>query len=110
MFSLIISIFFIAIILMFIKTRALNFKYSIFWLMFGLIMVVLSLNRGVTIAIANFVKVSSDSNFLIMMVIIFVLISVLYIMVAISQLQKKITRLVQEVAVIKSIQEKGDSK
>lgn len=108
--SFILSIAFIAIILMFVKMRVLDFKYSVLWILSGIVMVVLSLNRKLTMNISHLLKISYPSRLLLFFVFIFVLFSMFFITVVISRMQKKITRLVQEVAVMRSIQDKGDIK
>ena len=108
--SLILSVAFIIIILMFVKIRAIDFKYSIFWMAAGIIMMVLSLDRGLTGSIAHFMRILYPAKFLVFMIFVFILLSMFYITIVISRMQKKITRLVQEIAVMRCIQDKGETK
>lgn len=110
-YCLILSILFLAGTLYFIKKRILDFKYSIFWILISLLLIVLSINVNLTQYMAEIFGIYYAPAFLFVTGIIFVLILIFYLTLVISRMQKRITLLTQEIGIIKScIDESEDNK
>lgn len=110
-YCLILSILFLAGTLYFIKKRILDFKYSIFWILISLLLIILSINVNLTQYMAGIFGIYYAPAFLFVTGIIFVLILIFYLTLVISRMQKRITLLTQEIGIIKScIDESEDNK
>lgn len=108
-YCLLLSILFLIGTLYFVKKRMLDFKYSIFWISISLILIIFSLNIGLTESIARKVGISYAPAFLFVTGIIFVLILIFYLNLVISKMQSKITRLTQEIGIIKSCSNESET-
>lgn len=108
-YSFILSLLFLAVTLYYIKSRSLDFKYSIFWIVLSLLFILLSLNKGFTEWIAGLIKISYAPAFLFVTGIVFLFALIFYLTIIISRMQHKITVLVQEIGILKSYLEKKDS-
>ncbi|MCQ1531174.1 DUF2304 domain-containing protein [Lutispora saccharofermentans] len=108
-YCFILSLLFLAAALYFSKTRVLNFKYSVFWISISLILIMLSLNKRLTEKMAGLVNISYAPAFLFVTGIVFAFFLIFYLTITISSLQNKITKLVQEIGIIKSTKGNGDS-
>lgn len=101
-YCLVLSILFLIGTLYFVKKRKLDFKYSIFWISISAILIMFSLNINLTEDMAKKVGISYAPAFLFVTGIIFLLILIFYLNLVISKMQSKITRLTQEIGIIKS--------
>lgn len=108
-YCLVLSILFLTGTLYFVKKRVLDFKYSIFWVLISLILIVLSLNINLTEGMARAVGISYAPAFLFVTGIVFILILIFYLNLVISKMQSKITLLTQEIGIIKSCGSEGES-
>lgn len=109
-YCLVLSALFLAGTLYFVKKRILDFKYSIFWILISLLMIILSLNKDLTESIAKAVSISYAPAFLFVTGILFILFLIFYLNLVISKMQSKITLLVQEVGILKSVSSEGEYK
>ena len=71
---------------------------SIFWVMFALMMVVFSIFPGLADILSDFVGTYSTSNFIFMFVIFILLVKVFFLSLKISQLESRVTELIQQLA------------
>lgn len=108
-YSFILSLLFLLVTLYFVKSRALDFKYSMFWIFISLLFIVLSLNKNFTEWIAGLLKISYAPAFLFVTGMFFIFALIVYLTIVISRMQNKITVLIQEVGILKSYIDKGDS-
>lgn len=109
-YCLLLSLLFLAGTLYFVKTRVLDFKYSMFWLLISIIFIILSLNKDLTERIAGIVNISYAPAFLFVTGIVFIFFLIFYLTIVISKMQKKIAALVQEVGILSSNIEKEEQK
>jgi hypothetical protein len=86
----------------FVKRRILEFKYSIFWVSISIAMLILSLNKDFVEKMASAVDIHYAPAFLFLIGIIFILLLIFYFTIVISDMQRKIIRLTQEVGILKS--------
>lgn len=101
-FCFILSVLFLFVTMYFIKRRILEFKYSIFWISISIVMLLLSLNKDLVEAMASAVNIQYAPAFLFLIGIIFVLLLIFYFTIVVSNMQRKITRLTQEIGILKS--------
>lgn len=106
MYSFILSLLFLLVTLYFVKSRAIDFKYSIFWSAISVLFIVLSLNKDLTEWIAGLVNIAYAPAFLFVTGIVFIFAILFYLTVVISKMQDKITVLIQEVGILKSDMDK----
>lgn len=108
-YCLVLSILFLIGTLYFVKKRKLDFKYSIFWISISAILIMFSLNINLTEDMAKKVGISYAPAFLFVTGIIFLLILIFYLNLVISKMQSKITRLTQEIGIIKSCSNESET-
>lgn len=101
---------FLIMTLFFIKRRLLEFRYSMLWIVTSLIMVIFSLNKSLTEKFAQLLNISYPPAFLFLTGIAFILLLLFYITVVVSNMQGKITRLIQELGVLQINSDRANSK
>lgn len=102
LFCLLVSIVFLILILYFVKKRALDFKYSIVWLMTSGILVVFSLNKEFTEFAAAKLNIAYPPAFLFLIGVLFILFLLLHLTLVISHLQNALTKVIQEISLLKA--------
>lgn len=106
LYSLILSLLFLAVTLHFVRSRGLDFKYSMFWIFLNLLFVVLALNKDITESIARQLHIAYAPAFLFVTGIVVIFIILFYLTLVISRLQNKITNLTQELGILRADMEK----
>jgi hypothetical protein len=109
-YCLVLSALFLAGTLYFVKKRVLDFKYSIFWILTSLVLIILSLNKSLTEGMARAVSISYAPAFLFVTGIVFIFFLIFYLNLVISKMQSKITLLVQEIGILRSSGSEGEHK
>lgn len=109
LYSFILSLLFFGLTLYFVKSRALDFKYSMLWIFISVLFIVLSLNKNFTEWMAGLVKISYAPAFLFITGIVFIFALIFYLTIVISRMQKQISVLIQEVGILKSYIDQGDN-
>ncbi|GAA0719352.1 hypothetical protein GCM10008905_07290 [Clostridium malenominatum] len=109
-YCLVLSALFLSGTLYFVKKRVLDFKYSMFWILTSLVLIVLSLNKDLTENMARAVSISYPPAFLFVTGIVFIFFLIFYLNLVISKMQNKITLLVQEIGILKSCGSEGECK
>jgi hypothetical protein len=101
LFCSMISLFFLAISIIFIRKRSLEFKSGFLWILVSLILMIFSINSTVLEYLAKATGIIYAPAFLFLMGIAFSLIMIFYLMIVVSNMQKKITKLIQENSILK---------
>lgn len=110
-YCLLLSLLFLAGTLYFLKSRTLDFKHSMFWILISLIFIILSTNKNLTEWLAGLVKITYAPAFLFVTGMIFIIFLIFYLTIIISRMQNNIVSLVQEIGIIKSeMQKEGEKK
>jgi hypothetical protein len=102
LFALILSIIFLCINLSFLKKRLLEFKYSFLWMGINIIILILSVNIPLVEYMAGLVGIYYAPSFLFLLAILLCFMLMFYLMLVISNIQKKVTRLIQENAILRN--------
>jgi hypothetical protein len=100
--SILLAFIFILIILYFIKRRKIEFSYSLFWFSISIVLFVLAIDRDFLESIADFFGVDYAPSLLFIGGILFNIVVNFYITIKISDMKKKMTRLTQEVGILRS--------
>ena len=95
---IIVSILLTFFVLRKIRQSKVKIEDSIFWVMFALMMVVFSIFPGLADILSDFVGTYSTSNFIFMFVIFILLVKVFFLSLNISQLESRVTELIQQMA------------
>lgn len=95
---IIVSILLTFFVLRKIRQSKVKIEDSIFWVMFALMMVLFSIFPGLADILSDFVGTYSTSNFIFMFVIFILLVKVFFLSLKISQLESRVTELIQQLA------------
>lgn len=77
-------------------------KFALVWLVPTLIILLVSIWPGLLVRVANFMGFLTISNFVIGMLIVLIICIIMSLTVIISDQARKITRLIQEVSILKN--------
>ncbi|MCD7966459.1 MAG: DUF2304 domain-containing protein [Clostridiaceae bacterium] len=95
---IVVSILLTFFVLKKIRQSKVKIEDSIFWVMFALMMVVFSIFPGLADILSDFVGTYSTCNFIFMFVIFILLVKVFFLSLKISQLESRVTELIQQLA------------
>jgi hypothetical protein len=98
---IIISIIMTSYIIYLIRKEVLELKYSLFWIIIGIILLVISIFPGIIEFIARIMGIGLPVNALFLIGILFIIVILITQTVAISKAHVKITRLTQEIGILK---------
>lgn len=99
--SIIFSMVFLFIIIELVRKRKLQEKYSILWIFMSIILIVLSSTPKVINKLAKLLDIKNAPSFLFLFGLVYLIIYNLHITVVVSLQSEKITRLTQEIGLIK---------
>ena len=100
-FLIIISLFLFISTLNLVRKQKISFKYSLLWIISSIIILVISLFPSLFNSITNLIGFQLSSNFVIAIFIFFLLIITRQLTKIVSEQNKKITKLIQEVSILK---------
>lgn len=106
--SILFSILFLVIVLELVRKDKLEERYSILWIFMSVLLIILSLSPAVMEAIAGWLDIKNPPSLLFLFGLVYLLIYNLHITTVVSKQSKRITRLAQEIAILR--REKGGSK
>jgi hypothetical protein len=108
MLSIAFSILFLIIIIELVRKNRLLEKYSLLWILFGIMLLALSITPAFIEAIARLMDIKYAPSVLFLFGMVYVVIYNLHITVVLSKQSQQITRLNQEIAILK--EKTGDFK
>lgn len=88
------------LILLLMKKKKLEVKYSIIWLTFSLVMIIFSLFPYIVLVLSDITRVINPVNFIFLTQIIFILLILLSVSAVISGFSRKIKQLAQANAIL----------
>ncbi|MCD1257986.1 DUF2304 domain-containing protein [Paenibacillus athensensis] len=108
--SAVFSLVFVFISIELIRRQKLQEQYALLWLTLGVLMTAFSLFPQLLLRLSLAVRVYYAPSLLFAVGLLFSLLFILHLTIVISKLQRRLTRLVQEVALLETrrIQEAGD--
>jgi hypothetical protein len=104
--SMLLSVALVLFVLHLIRKRHLREQYSLLWLLFGIIMFVLSINTGWLNRMAAAVNVFYAPSLLFLAGIILCFLLILHLTVVVSKQTERIIRLTQELALMRGEMDK----
>jgi hypothetical protein len=106
-FSLIFSILFLVIIVVEIKKGNLLEKYSLFWIFFSIVMIVISANLRFLNLLSRMLHIYYAPSVLFLLGLLFIISYCFHLTLIISKQTESIVKLTQEVAILKNMVEKS---
>ncbi|GIP32848.1 DUF2304 domain-containing protein [Paenibacillus sp. J2TS4] len=100
--SIIFSLFFLVVTLELIRRQKVAERYSLLWLILALVMLVSSIFPGWLNAVSRLVNVYYAPSLLFLVGFIFSLLLIMHLTIVITRLQRQVTRMIQEVALLKA--------
>jgi hypothetical protein len=100
--SVIFCAVFILITIELIRRKKLAERYALLWLILGLVMLIFSLLPGLLETVSRALHIYYAPSLLFLVGFLFSLIFIMHLTIVISKLHRKLTRLVQEIALLKS--------
>ena len=100
-FVFIISLLFTGVIIHYVRKEVMDLKYTLVWILSGLIILILAFVPESITIFSHFVGIALPVNALFLMGLLFSLVIIFTMTVTISKISLRVTRLAQEVAIIK---------
>lgn len=95
------TILFCIFILVVTRKKKLSFKYTLLWLIFGVITLLLAIAPTIVINFSNLIHIAEPTNALFLIYIFLIIVIIFYISIAFSKLFEKVTKLIQENAILR---------
>lgn len=92
-----------------IRHSKMNITDSIFWIVFAVLMIVIAVFPVIVFFFANLLGIHSPNNFLFLLIIAILLLKIFLMSLKVSQLQDKLSELVQKSAIFTFEKDKKDS-
>jgi len=101
--AIIISLIILVVVVDLIRRGMLKEQYALLWIASAIVLMILSVWRGLLDIIASILGVAYPPSFLFLVAFLFLLLIVLYFSVVISNISEKNKKLSQEVALLKTM-------
>jgi hypothetical protein len=108
-YSTALALIFFLLTLHYVKKRRLDFQYCILWMVVSIIFVVFAVEPGLLSFISERIGVYYSPAFLFLTGILISFMLIFYLTLVISSMQRKLTRLTQEIGITKSKVEGQDA-
>ena len=95
-----VTFLFCVFILVVTQKKKLSYKYTLLWLFFGAVTLLLAIFPGIIVEISKIIHVIEPVNTLFLIYIFLVIVIIFYISLAFSKLFEKVTTLIQENAIL----------
>ena len=95
------TILFCIFILVVTRKKKLSFKYTLLWLIFEVITLLLAIVPAIVINFSNLIHIAEPTNALFLIYIFLIIVIIFYISIAFSKLFEKVTKLIQENAILR---------
>ena len=98
--AVICSILFLISVILLVRKNKLDEKYSILWIIFSILILVLALNKNILEKISNLLGIYYAPATLFLVGFLFFIIFIIHLSIVITNQNKAIVRLVQKVAIL----------
>lgn len=105
-----VTLLFCIFILVVTQKKKLSYKYTLVWLLFGVITLLCAIFPDIVIGISKIIHVAEPTNALFLIYIFLIIVIIFYISLAFSKLFEKVTTLIQENAILAAKVEKLEKK
>ncbi len=109
-FAIVFAVLFELFILDLVRKNKLDEKYSILWILLGIIVLIVAIFPGIIITVAEWFNVYYPPTLMLLFAIIILGTYIIHISIAITKQNRMIVRLTQELAILKNKLEKIDDK
>lgn len=106
-FAIVFAILFEIFILNLVRKNKLDEKYSILWLILGIIILIVAIFPGIIITIANWFNVYYAPILMLLFAIIILGTYIIHISIAITKQNRMLIKLTQEIAIMKEKEDKN---
>lgn len=89
-----------------IRNSKLQIEYSIFWIIFSLLLLLMSLFPSAVIFLANLLGIQSTVNFVFLCIIFILMLKIFMMTIELSQLENKVKELTQKISIETSLKDK----
>lgn len=114
LFLIIVIVIFLCAMVILLKNRKLSLRYTLLWLMSGFVLLIVAIFPGIISWLTKLIGIVSPVNAVFVLEAIFVLMIMLSLTVIVSQINRKLKRLIQDNAVleerVRELEEKMNSK
>lgn len=93
-------IFYFVLLISFVRSRGLNLRYFLLWLVMGLVLMLLIIFPGILPVMARLLGIQSEMNALISAICFFMILLEVSLTAIVSHQNDKITRLLQKTAIL----------
>lgn len=94
------TILFCIFILVVTQKKKLSYKYTLLWLLFGFITLLIAIFPSIAKWTAQLIHIAEPTNALFLIYIFLIIVIIFYISMAFSKLYEKVTTLIQENAIL----------
>lgn len=101
-------LFYMAFIVIMLKKRSLDLKYSLIWFISGIILLILDIFPQIVNALSKLLGIQTASNFIYLAVMFFILILLITLTSIVSKQKKEIRTLIQKLSILESKVEKAE--
>lgn len=105
--SIVFSITFLVVVIELVRKNKLQERYSLLWILLGIILLVLSATPTIINSVAAWLDIKNPPSFLFLFGLVYLIIYNLHITTVVSNQSEKITRLAQEIALLKQEKDKN---
>lgn len=101
-FAILVSLFFLVLIVELVRRRKLREEYSFLWIITGFIMLILTIRYDLLLFLTKLIGAVLPTTTLFIFAILFLVLISLHFSIKISSLTDKVIKLTQELAILKS--------
>ncbi|MFP4369901.1 MAG: DUF2304 domain-containing protein [Candidatus Kapaibacterium sp.] len=102
-FIIMVALLFSGFIFNYVRKGSLELRYAIVWIIVGIAFILMALVPDIVFMVAGFAGIELASNALFFLGLLYSLIIIFTLTVTISNLSVKVTRLTQEIAILKDV-------
>lgn len=107
-FLIIFSLLFFLIIVRMVRKKHLELKYTLTWIITGLVLIILAIFNDIVKIIARILNIVEPVNALFLIVMFFMLVILFTLTVAVSKTTERVRTLAQDLALFKKFNERKD--
>lgn len=82
------------------RKKKLSYKYTLLWLLFGVVTLLCAIFPSIVTNLAGLLHIKEPTNALFLIYIFFMIILIFYISIALSKMNEKLTKLIQRSAIL----------
>ena len=82
------------------RKKKLSYKYTLLWLLFGVVTLLCAIFPSIVTNLAGLLHIKEPTNALFLIYIFFMIILIFYISIALSKMNEKLTKIIQRSAIL----------